>query len=191
MKTLVLGSNSPRRKEILSQLGFSFEVRTSNIEEIVPEKLPVFRVAEHLAIQKNKAISKSLSEVVICADTTVIIDNLILGKPIDANEAKYMLGRLSGRSHKVVTGVCISSDSRLSSFAVTTTVEFHRISKEQIAHYVSTYSPLDKAGAYGIQEWIGYVAIRNIEGSYLNVVGLPADRVYNELVNNFEIRPLG
>ena len=190
MKKLILGSNSPRRKEILNELGFDYSIRASDIDETISENIPVKEVAEHLAILKNKAIEKASNEVVLSADTVVIIDNEILGKPKDASEAIAMLRRLSGRNHEVITGVCIMSNQRTVSFSVNTKISFHKLSDEQISNYVSKFNPVDKAGAYGIQEWIGHVAIKEIQGSYLNVVGLPADRVYFELVNNFGIRPL-
>jgi septum formation protein len=190
MKSLILGSNSPRRKEILTQLGFSFHIRASDIDETAPANMAVIEVAEHLAIMKNRVIAKAEDEVVLTADTVVIIDDQILGKPKDGQEAIQMLKQLSGKSHIVLTGVCIASLDRVSSFSSKTAVLFNILTDAQIKHYVTTFQPFDKAGSYGIQEWIGSVAIKELHGSYLNVVGLPADRVYAELVNNFGIHPL-
>lgn len=190
MKKLILGSNSPRRKEILNDLGFEYSVRASDIDETISSDIPVSEVAEHLAIQKNRAIAKFPDEVVLSADTVVIIDNQILGKPENHVDACRMLRLLSNRSHEVITAVCIVAEQKAVSFSVSTKIVFHKLSDEQIEHYVAKFKPMDKAGAYGIQEWIGHVAIKEIQGSYLNVVGLPADRVYQELVNNFGILPL-
>jgi septum formation protein len=190
MKQLVLGSNSPRRKEILSNLGFTFIGRASNIDESVPAHVQINQVSEYLAIQKNRAIPKTNDEVVLTADTIVVLNDEILGKPENHEHAFKMLTKLSGKSHQVITGVCISSDERIVSFSKTTVVRFNDLKATQINHYIEQYRPYDKAGAYGIQEWIGLVAINKLQGSYHNVVGLPSDKVYDELVNNFEIMPL-
>jgi septum formation protein len=180
---LILGSGSPRRKELLSSAGFTFEVRTKDTDESFPEYLPCDEVAEFVAKKKLVALLQNASddEIILCADTTVVVDDLILNKPKDPAEASEMLGLLSGRSHKVITGVYIGSKSSTSSFSVVTTVYFKWLSVEDIDFYIKEFKPFDKAGAYGIQEWIGHVAIERIEGSYNNVVGLPTHEVYQAL----------
>ncbi|MEN9400686.1 MAG: hypothetical protein RL632_1789 [Bacteroidota bacterium] len=180
---LILGSASPRRKELIQAAGFSFEVRTKDTDESFPASLPCTKVAEFVARKKLDALLQDASddEILLCADTTVVVDELILNKPKDAAEAKAMLGQLSGRSHNVITGVCIASKSSISSFSVVTTVYFKKLSAEDIDFYIKEFKPFDKAGAYGIQEWIGHVAIECIEGSYNNVVGLPTHEVHQAL----------
>lgn len=180
---LILGSKSPRRKELLSLLGFSFEVRTKETDETFPETLNCTEVAQFVAEKKTEALFSELSEdeVLICSDTIVVIDDQILGKPIDQADAITMLEKLSGREHSVITGVVISSLEKHVSFSVTTNVFFQPLSAEEIRYYVDKFQPYDKAGSYGIQEWIGYAAIERIEGSYNNVVGLPTHEVYQAL----------
>jgi septum formation protein len=180
---LILGSGSPRRKELLHAAGFIFEVRTKDTNESFPDDLPCTKVAEFVARKKLDALLEDASadELILCADTTVVVDNAILNKPRDAEDASEMLGLLSGRSHKVITGVCIASKSSISSFSVVTTVYFKHLSVEDIDFYIKQFKPFDKAGAYGIQEWIGHVAIERIEGSYNNVVGLPTHEVHQAL----------
>lgn len=180
---LVLGSKSPRRKELLSLLGFQFEIRTKETDESFPESIPVSEVAEFIANKKATDLLDNLisEEVIICADTTVIIDEKILGKPENKNQAVEMLEQLSGREHRVVTGVAIISTEKHLSFSVTTTVFFHPLSGDDILYYVENFKPFDKAGSYGIQEWIGHAAIQKIIGSYNNVVGLPTHEVFQAL----------
>lgn len=180
---LILGSKSPRRKELLSLLGFSFEVRTKETDESFPETLNCSEVALYVAEKKVTALFSDLTEdeVLICSDTIVVIDNQILGKPIDQADAIKMLEKLSGREHSVITGVVISSLEKRVSFSVTTKVFFNTLSREEILYYIDNFKPFDKAGSYGIQEWIGYAAIQSIEGSYNNVVGLPTHEVYQAL----------
>lgn len=180
---LILGSKSPRRKELLSALGYIFEVRTKDTDESFPAMLNCTGVAQYVAEKKSEAMMQDLAddEVLICADTVVIIDDQILGKPSTRDKAIDMLEKLSGREHLVITGVVISSLERQISFSVTTTVFFQPLSGEEIRFYVDKFQPFDKAGSYGIQEWIGYAAIQRIEGSYNNVVGLPTHEVYQAL----------
>jgi septum formation protein len=190
MKSLLLGSNSPRRKELLAQLGFSFDVSVHPIDETLPSAVPLYQAAEYLAIEKNKVIAKKSSEIVLTADTVVINGGISLGKPSNAQEASEMIKRLSNGSHDVVTGVCISSPELLISFSCKTKVCFGSIPAADINYYISQFNPWDKAGAYGIQEWLGLAHIRSIEGSFYNVVGLPTERVYDVLTNIFGLLPL-
>ncbi len=180
---IILGSASPRRKELLSAAGFSFEVRTKDTDESFPSELPSDEVALFVATKKLDALLGNLEDdtVLVCADTTVVVDNQILNKPKDAAEAREMLQTLSNRSHKVITGVCIASTQKSHSFSVATTVLFKELSSVEIDFYIQEFKPFDKAGGYGIQEWIGHAAIVRIEGSYNNVVGLPTHEVYEAL----------
>ena len=177
---LILGSKSPRRSELLTAIGFKFEIRTKDTEEIYPVTLPIDQVAEYIAQLKADALIEDLKddEILICADTTVQIDDLLLGKPKDTAEATKMLSLLSGRTHVVTTGVVIASNEMELSFSVKTEVTFKPLSMDEIEFYIETYQPFDKAGSYGIQEWIGYIGIQKINGSYNNVVGLPTHEVY-------------
>ncbi len=183
---LVLASNSPRRKELLAGLDIPFEVRViSGIDESHPEGVDIYSIPEALAQRKAAAYKDNLAddEVILTADTVVILNDEILEKPSSLENAKEMLRQLSGKSHSVVTGVCIGTkeDLNYSHFSVLTEVHFKELSDEEINYYVETYRPLDKAGAYGIQEWIGYVGVTGIDGSFYNVMGLPVQRIYPEL----------
>jgi len=183
---LILASGSPRRKQLLKDAGFSFKVKTIPFDEIIPEGLNVEKVAEYLAIEKNKAHREAFQKgTIITADTVVIFTDKILGKPKDEEEARKVLKILSGKIHLVMSGVCISSDDKQVSFSSTTEVKFHGLSDEEIDQYVKESAPLDKAGSYGIQEWIGMIGVEWIRGSYFNVVGLPVDKVYQSLMNEF------
>ncbi|MCE5179847.1 MAG: Maf-like protein [Porphyromonadaceae bacterium] len=181
---IVLASNSPRRKELLAGIDVAYEVRTlPDIDESYPESLPHEEVAEFLARKKADAYLHTLKadELLITADTIVLLDGTILGKPADKNEAFRMLRVLAGKQHRVITGVCLTTNVKQQSFSDTAMVTFGALSDEEISYYVSRYDPLDKAGAYGVQEWIGYVAVEKIEGSYFNVMGLPIHKVYRAL----------
>ena len=181
---IVLASNSPRRRELLAGLGLDFEVRTlSDIDESYPKSLPSLEVAEYIAMKKANAYlpSMAVDELLVTADTVVVVDNSVLGKPTDAVEAKQMLKMLSGRTHQVVTGVSLTTQSESRHFAVRTDVTFKPLSDAEIDYYVDTFRPFDKAGAYGIQEWIGYIGCTGLQGSYYNVMGLPVQRIYTEL----------
>ena len=181
---IILASGSPRRKELLSGLGLDFEVRLlSGIDESYPEGLPTDRIAEYIARSKSAAYVGNISddELVITADTIVVVDDKVLGKPVDADDARSMLRMLSGRTHQVITGVCLTTKVQERSFSVETDVTFKNLSAWEIDYYIDNYKPFDKAGAYGIQEWIGLVGVESINGSYFNVMGLPVQRIYNEL----------
>ncbi|MBO4895362.1 MAG: septum formation protein Maf [Prevotella sp.] len=180
----VLASNSPRRKELLAGLGLDFEVRViDGIDESYPASLPASQVAQFIAEKKAQAYRASMApdELIITADTVVIVGSDILGKPKDEADAVRMLREISGRTHQVTTGVCLTTATRQRSFSVTTDVTFKQLTDAEIQHYVSTYRPFDKAGAYGIQEWIGYIGVTGLNGSYYNVMGLPVQRIYTEL----------
>ena len=183
---IILASNSPRRRELLAGLGLDFSVRIlEGIDESWPENLEGEDIPLYIS-RKKAAPYKPLvapDELVITADTIVYADGLVLGKPSDESDAKRMLRLLSGRGHEVITGVTFLTSRKEHSFAVTTRVRFCRLSEDEIDFYVKTFEPMDKAGAYGIQEWIGYVGVESIEGSYFNVVGLPVQRLYRELIS--------
>jgi septum formation protein len=181
---LILASNSPRRKELLGGLNADFEVHViPGIDESFPAELPPAEVPAYIAQKKADVYLQSIkeNELIITADTVVILDNAILEKPADRSDAVRMLHQLSGRTHEVITGVVLSSAHKRVAFSVSSTVDFAPLEDEEIDFYVDTYRPYDKAGAYGIQEWIGYIGIRNINGSFYNVMGLPIQRLYQEL----------
>lgn len=183
---IVLASNSPRRKELLAGLGLPFEVRVlEGIDESYPHNLPVSEVALYIAELKADAYRTTMAsdELIITADTVVIVGDMILGKPQDEADACHMLRRLSGCTHQVMTGVCLLTEKKERRFAVTTDVTFKLLTDEEIQYYVSHYKPYDKAGAYGIQEWIGYIGVTGLQGSYYNVMGLPVQRIYQELIH--------
>lgn len=184
--SIVLASGSPRRKELLSRLGIEFKVRVLfGIDESFPDNLPTASIAEFISRKKAEGYSTSMEdgELIICADTIVCLGRKVLGKPQSVEDAKDMLRQLSGRWHDVFTGVTLMSKEKTTSFTAETRVRFAKLSDEEIDYYVDNYLPLDKAGAYGIQDWIGGVAVERIEGSYFNVVGLPIQRLYNALKN--------
>ena len=181
---VLLASNSPRREELLRGIDIDFEVKVlPEIDESYPDNLPVAEIAEYLAIKKANAYTPSLSEdeLVITADTVVLLDGKMYGKPNNKEEAKEMLATLSEKTHRVVSGVCLTTTKKQTSFSVTSDVEFAAHTNEEIEYYVDRYSPFDKAGAYGVQEWIGYIGVKHITGSYYNIMGLPIQRLYTEL----------
>ncbi len=181
---IVLASSSPRRKELLQRLGLPFKVRTLlGIDETYPSDLPAEKIAEYISKKKAEGYKKTLldNELIITADTIVCMGDQVYGKPHDVEEAKTMLHELSGHRHKVFSGVTVFTKDKMVSFTVESRVTFAVLDQEEIDYYVENYLPLDKAGAYGIQDWIGVVAIESIEGSYFNVVGLPMQRLYNIL----------
>ena len=181
---IVLASNSPRRRELLGGLGIDFEVKVlPDIEENYPAELPVTEIAEYIAREKACAYLPVMAddELIITADTIVVVDDEVMGKPKDADDARRMLKKLSGRTHQVITGVCLTTKDIQRPFSVMTDVTFKQLSDEEIAHYLEVYRPYDKAGAYGIQEWIGYIGVTGLKGSYFNVMGLPVQRIYGEL----------
>ncbi|RRD00896.1 Maf-like protein [Prevotella sp. OH937_COT-195] len=182
---IILASGSPRRKELLSGLNVDFEIRLlPGIDESYPDDLPVQEISEFIARKKSSAYKGSIScdELVITADTIVVIDGKVLGKPVDAEEACSMLRLISGRTHQVITGVCLMTKEQERVFSVETDVTFKKLSESEIEYYVEHYKPFDKAGAYGIQEWIGFIGVESIQGSYFNVMGLPVQRIYSELL---------
>jgi septum formation protein len=181
---IILASNSPRRKELLSGIDVDYEVHTlSDIDESYPDDLPKEEVAEFLSRKKANAYLESLEEnaLLITADTLVVLHGKILGKPLNKEDAKNMLHELSGQTHFVITGVCLTSKQKQVSFSDKTYVTFGDLTDQEIEYYVEKYNPLDKAGAYGVQEWIGYVGVEKIEGLYFNVMGLPIFKLYREL----------
>ena len=192
---IVLASNSPRRKELLAGLGIPYDVFVlQGIDESYPDDLPANEVAEYIARKKARAyvnvnpndnsklstLNSQLS-LILTADTIVVCDGEILGKPRDAADACAMLRKLSGKTHQVYTGYCLQTADKTVSGTVCSDVTFKELSDEEITYYVEKYKPLDKAGAYGIQEWIGYIGITGIRGSYYNVMGLPVQRIYEEI----------
>jgi septum formation protein len=181
---LVLASNSPRRRELLAGLGVDFEVRVlDGVDESYPEDLKATETAEYIARKKAAAYKPTMAddELVITADTVVIVGDEVLGKPHDEADAARMLRKLSGRTHQVMTGVCLVTQQQTVHFAVTTDVTFKPLTEAEISYYIQNYKPLDKAGAYGIQEWIGYIGCTGLNGSYYNVMGLPVQRIYTEI----------
>jgi len=183
---LILGSNSPRRKQLLKDLGFDFKQKVYPTDESFSKEMPSDEVAEFLATKKAKAYDKeAIKAIILTADTIVVLKGKILGKPNDGKEAIEMLTALSGQSHQVISGVCLRNKDNYRTISDITTVHFKQLTQEEIYHYVSTYKPFDKAGGYGIQEWIGQIGINKIEGSYYNVVGLPVHKVY-ELLGTFQ-----
>ncbi|MEL7002744.1 MAG: Maf family nucleotide pyrophosphatase [Bacteroidota bacterium] len=181
-RSLILASSSPRRQEILKNAGFSFRVKVADVEETFPTDLDPNLVAQYLAVKKSKAIPLEGDEVVVTSDTTVIVDGDILNKPKHRGVAQIMLRKLSGRDHKVVTGVAITDRHKTIEFSETTYVSFKNLSDEEIDYYIDRFQPFDKAGSYGIQEWIGMIGITEIKGSYFNVMGLPIHKLYEELM---------
>lgn len=179
---IILASNSPRRRELLSGLGLQYEVRTlPGLDESYPDGLPMKEIPQYISREKAAAYTIGADELLITADTIVWLDGEVLGKPGDEAEARRMLRKLSGKTHQVVTGVTLTTSSAQHSFASVSQVTFAHLTDAEIDHYVTCYHPLDKAGAYGIQEWIGYIGVTAIEGSYFNVMGLPVQRLYTEL----------
>ncbi|MBP3251617.1 MAG: septum formation protein Maf [Prevotella sp.] len=181
---IILASNSPRRKQLLSGLGFDFDVKVLPfINEDYPDGIPAEDIAEYIARKKADAYRRVMlaDNLIITADTVVVVGGQALGKPVDAADAHRMLRMLSGRTHQVVTGVCLTTFEQQRHFSVSTDVTFKQLSDEEISYYIETYRPFDKAGAYGIQEWIGYIGVTGLNGSYFNVMGLPVQRIYTEL----------
>jgi septum formation protein len=182
---IILASGSPRRQQFLKELDIDFEIRLKEIEEIYPDHLQAEEITDFLAKLKASAFENDLqdNEVLITSDTIVWLENKALGKPIDASQAVKMLTEMSGKTHKVITSVCIKTAQKELVFHDETLVTFAKLTLKEIEYYLNIYKPFDKAGSYGIQEWIGLVAIEKIEGSYANVVGLPTHKLYKELMN--------
>ncbi|MTI21976.1 septum formation protein Maf [Fulvivirga sp. RKSG066] len=179
---LILASKSPRRQALLKEAGFQFEVVTKDVDESYPDDLEPLEVAKYIAEKKAQAFNEDInSKIVITADTVVLKGNTILGKPQSKEEAFNMLRSLSNTTHQVITGVSLFSSEKQTSFDDCTDVTFKTLSDEEIKYYIEKYEPYDKAGAYGIQEWIGMIGITEIKGSYFNVVGLPIEKLYRQL----------
>lgn len=182
---LILASNSPRRKELLAGLGVDFQVKVmGDIDESYPDDLQGEEIPVFISRSKADAYRRQIGEnqLVITADTIVYVDGQVLGKPLDAADATRMLRLLAGRTHQVITGVTLTTLHKQHSFSVTTQVTFSALTDDEIAYYIANYRPFDKAGAYGVQEWIGFVGVTRLEGSYFNVMGLPVQRLYKELL---------
>jgi septum formation protein len=183
-RPLILASSSPRRQYLMKEAGFNFTVEKPDVDESFPAELPSEQVAKYLAEKKAEYFRLTMkNEIVLTADTIVVLEDKILNKPSDRIEAISMLGELSGNTHRVITGVCIMSVEREESFDDTTEVTFQKLTQQEIEYYVDNYKPYDKAGAYGAQDWIGMVAIQKIVGSYFNVMGLPIHKVYQHLIS--------
>ena len=181
---LLLASKSPRRRQLLAELGFPIDIVSVDVDEHLDTPLPACEVAEHLACRKSDAYPVDRladDEVLVTADTVVVLDGHVLGKPSSRDEAIAMLHNLCGRSHEVYTGVCLRTPQRRHSFTEQTAVHFAPLTNDEIIHYVDHYRPYDKAGAYGIQEWIGMIGVSHIEGCYYNVMGLPVAHLYAAL----------
>ncbi|MDO4956072.1 MAG: Maf-like protein [Bacteroidales bacterium] len=181
---VILASNSPRRRELLGGLGIEYQVMTiPGIDESYPDSLKGEEIPIHISQKKAEAYLQQMqdNDLIITADTIVYQDGMVLGKPADEAEAIKMLQLLSGHTHQVITGVSVVTKQKVKSFAVTTQVTFASLTDEEIQYYVQHYRPYDKAGSYGIQEWIGFIGVTGIEGSYFNVMGLPVQRLYTEL----------
>ena len=182
---IVLASNSPRRKELMSGLGVDYVVKTlPDVDESYPDTLQGEEIPAYISREKAEAYQSMIEpdELLITADTIVWMNGEVLGKPKDREDAIRMLRKLSGASHQVITGVCLTTKGWQNSFTVTTDVTFAVLSEEEIVYYVDKYSPMDKAGAYGVQEWIGFIGVESISGSYYNVMGVPVQKLYRELI---------
>ena len=182
-KTIILASQSPRRRDLLSDLGITFKVIAKPIKEDFPSEMNPHLIAEYLANKKSSVFHPKSEEIIITADTVVIHNSKVLNKPKNKEEAKEILNSLSGSTHEVVTGVCIFQENNQFSFSELTHVEFKALSEWEIDYYVNNFNTSDKAGAYGIQDWIGKIGIKSIDGCYYNVMGLPLQTLYNCLIN--------
>ena len=181
---IILASNSPRRKELLAGIDVNFDVRViRDIDESYPASLPTKDIAEYISRKKAAVYRQQMAadELIITADTIVVLDSEVMGKPHDEADASRMLRELSGRTHQVITGVTLTTTDRQQSFSVETDVTFKSLTDEEINYYIQHYKPFDKAGAYGIQEWIGHIGVTALKGSYFNVMGLPVQRIYEAL----------
>ena len=183
-KNLILASGSLRRQELLKSLGVPFEIRIKEIDEVYPKHLKRREISDYLAQLKSNAFVEELSlkDLLITSDTIVWYHNMALGKPISKDDAFQMLQKLSGKTHEVITSVCLKSLQKEDIFNSITKVTFKELSKEEIQFYVDNYNPMDKAGAYGIQDWIGQIGVTKIEGSYFNVMGFPIHKIYSQLL---------
>lgn len=181
---IVLASKSPRRQELLKGIGMSFIIKTKDVDEHYPSQLSSYEVAPYLSVKKSEAFNDDElpdNYMLITADTIVVIDDEILEKPKNADDARKMLHFLSGKVHKVITGMTIRTREKTKTFSATSKVTFDELDENELEYYIDKFKPYDKAGAYGIQEWIGYVGVANVEGSYFNVMGLPTQKLYQML----------
>lgn len=180
----ILASKSPRRQHLLQSLGIPFSIKVKEVDEVFPKGLSKTEIPVYLARLKADVFLSELAEndLLITADTIVSLDGEIIGKPGTRESAAEMLGKLSGKEHQVISGVCLSSVDKQIAFYSLTNVQFKKLSEEEIQYYISSFKPLDKAGAYGIQEWIGFIGITHIEGSFYNVMGLPVQQLYEEIL---------
>lgn len=180
---IILGSASPRRQELLRGIDIPFEVISKDVDESFPPSMTGVGIPMYLAEKKANAFSEMITDdtMVITADTIVLLEGKVLGKPADKESAKKMLNQLSGKTHQVITGVCITTKMRRRTFHTVSEVRFAHLNEVEINYYLEHYAPYDKAGSYGVQEWIGFIAVEQITGSYFNVMGLPIQRLYNEL----------
>lgn len=181
---IVLASKSPRRQELLKGIGIDFSVLTKDVDESYAPNISVYDVAPYLSVKKAKAFNEEElpdNYMVITADTVVVVNDMILGKPKNTEEAHEMLNLISGKKHSVITGVTIRTSDKVKTFSVVSKVSFEVLEQDEIEYYVNNFKPYDKAGAYGIQEWFGYVGVSHVEGSYFNVMGLPTQKLYNML----------
>jgi len=183
---IILGSSSPRRKQLLTELGFDFKIFKNNTEENFPQEINKEKIAEFLSKKKCDNLCETIKEsyynyLLITADTVVLLEDTFFNKPKNNKEAYFMLSKLSGKSHKVITGVSIKTQEQHIIFSETSIVTFKKLLKEEIKYYIEKYKPLDKAGSYGVQEWIGLIGIKHISGSYSNIVGLPLSKLYEKL----------
>jgi len=183
-KKIILGSQSPRRQKLLKQLGINYDIQVLSIDETYPSDLSPYDVPEYLASLKSEQFNTEKLEntCIITSDTVVILNDKILGKPIDKKDALKMILELSNKEHYVVTGVCLKFENKKKSFSSISKVEFETISESEANYYVNTFEPFDKAGSYGIQEWIGQARIKKINGCYYNIMGLPLNQLYNNLI---------
>jgi septum formation protein len=189
MSRIILASQSPRRQDLLKSVGLDFEIIISSTDESYPDNLPLQEVPAFIAKNKAKAVAEILASnesfnnntCIIAADTVVILENTIMGKPLDKNDAMLSLKKLSGKTHEVITGVCVAYQQEIILFSETTKVKFHLLTEDQIKYYVEHYKPYDKAGAYAIQEWIGLIGIDSIQGDFYNVMGLPISKLMQKL----------
>lgn len=187
-KKIILASGSPRRQQFFKDLDIDFEIRLKEVEEVFPPHLQSYEITNYLAKLKADAFSDFANdEVLITSDTLVWLENEALGKPTSEENAIKMLQKLSGKTHEVITSVCIKTNQKTEVIYDVTKVTFAQLSLEVIEYYIKTYKPLDKAGSYGIQDWIGLIGISKIEGSYTNVVGLPTEKLYQYLILEFKI----
>jgi len=184
-RKIILASKSPRRKQLMEEAGFQFEIKTREVEESYPSSIPSEKVAEYLAEKKAIGVKDFLQddEIILTSDTTVVLGKSIFGKPKDAEDAFNILKQLSGKTHQVITGVCLLSKNKKRIFSGISKVHFEELTDSEIRYYINEFKPFDKAGAYAIQEWIGLCKVKKIEGTYSNIMGLPMPEVYRELTN--------